>query len=342
MMHPITRRGFLAAAAATAATTGLAACNLDRGGPPQGPGQEPVDNAPPPDGTKEVAPGVQRKDCLILENPTGRITTPDDFNRWRPGFTGASTGLQQIGLDALWYIDPDAGVNGVWDNACAAEKPIYNDDFTQMTVKLRQGLMWSDGVEFTAEDLHYTVDLHMNNEGMVLHGTVPGQCRQHGDARQIHGGVQPQAAEFAVPCVFHGSVGSVLDDAQAHLREGIGSAGLQVQSAGQPQRVQAQGLRPERQLVPVGEAGGLAEDVHGSDRRAGPQVRHVHRSRPERQAGHRADPAQPRRDPRPRARGDDQARQGEQDVSRLVPQLPVGAPGPHAAHGHLQQREAGP
>ena len=204
MTHPITRRGFLAAAAAAAAaTSGLAGCNADRGGPQQGPGQDPVDQAPPANATKEVAPGVQRKDCLILENPTGRITTPDDFNRWRPGFTGASTGLQQIGLDALWYIDPDAGVNGVWDNACAAEKPIYNSDFTEMTVKLRQGLMWSDGVEFTADDLHYTVDLHMKMKD-VLHGTVPGKCRQHGEARQVHGGLQAQEAEFAFPRVLHG------------------------------------------------------------------------------------------------------------------------------------------
>lgn len=174
MTHPITRRGFLAAATAAAATSGLAACNLDRGAPTQGPGQDPGDDAPAADGSKEVAPGVQRKDCLILENPTGRITTPDDFNRWRPGFTGSSTGLQQIALDALWYIDPDAGVNGVWDNACAAEKPIYNSDFTQMTVKLREGLMWSDGVEFTAEDLHYTVDLHMNNDGWSYTGQFQG------------------------------------------------------------------------------------------------------------------------------------------------------------------------
>ena len=63
----------------------------------------------------------------------------DDFNRWRPGIQDASTGHRQLALDALWYIDPDAGIDGVWDNALAAEKPIYNKDFTEMTVKLRKG-----------------------------------------------------------------------------------------------------------------------------------------------------------------------------------------------------------
>ena len=33
----------------------------------------------------------------------------------------------------------------VWDNSPATEPPIYNDDFTQMTVKLREGIYWSDG-----------------------------------------------------------------------------------------------------------------------------------------------------------------------------------------------------
>jgi peptide/nickel transport system substrate-binding protein len=118
----------------------------------------------------EVAPGVPRDECLILENPTGTVLPADDFNRWRSGANTYSTGFQQLALDALWYIDPDAGVDGVWDNALAAEKPIYNDDFTQMTVKLREGLYWSDDVEFTADDLYYTVDVQMKNPGFNFSG----------------------------------------------------------------------------------------------------------------------------------------------------------------------------
>ena len=64
-----------------------------------------------------------------------------------------SNGLQQLALDTLWYIDPESGLDGAWDNSLAAEKPQYNADFTEMTVKLRQGIFWSDGVEFTADDV---------------------------------------------------------------------------------------------------------------------------------------------------------------------------------------------
>jgi len=130
----------------------------------------PAAPAAPAAAAKEVAPGVPRKECLILENPTGRVVPADNFNRWKVGIQSASTGLQQIGLDALWYIDPDAGVDGVWDNALAAEKPIYNKDFTEMTVKLRKGIYWSDGVEFTADDLIYTVDIQKKTAGMAYTG----------------------------------------------------------------------------------------------------------------------------------------------------------------------------
>lgn len=120
---------------------------------------------------EEVAPGVPRNQCLILENPSGTVRPADDFNRWRSGYSAVwVSGLQQLALDALWYIDPNAGVDGVWDNALAAEPPIYNDDFTQMTVKLREGLYWSDGVEFTGDDLYYTVDLIKKTPGMGNQG----------------------------------------------------------------------------------------------------------------------------------------------------------------------------
>ena len=45
-------------------------------------------------------------------------------------------------------------------------KPIYNADFTQMTVKLRKGIFWSDGVEFTADDVVYTIQTHMKTNGL--------------------------------------------------------------------------------------------------------------------------------------------------------------------------------
>ena len=52
-------------------------------------------------------------------------------------------------MDTFWYIDPDAGVNGeVIQNSLATGPAEYNDDFSEMTVHLRDGIYWSDGEKF--------------------------------------------------------------------------------------------------------------------------------------------------------------------------------------------------
>ena len=110
--------------------------------------------------------GIPRNQVLIAENPEGTVTDPSNFNVWVSKPNGTSTGLQQLCMDTLWYIDPDQGLNGqVWDNSLAADKPQYNKDFTEMTVKLRPGIMWSDGTEFTADDVVYTVQTLMADPG---------------------------------------------------------------------------------------------------------------------------------------------------------------------------------
>ncbi len=109
---------------------------------------------------------LPREETLIVENPEGTIPNAGWFNIWSVNAGGRSTGLQQLCMDTLWYVDPDHGIDGSWDNAVASEKPQYNDDFTQMTVKVRDGLTWSDGVPFTADDLIFTVDTHLNTNGL--------------------------------------------------------------------------------------------------------------------------------------------------------------------------------
>ncbi len=129
------------------------------------------------DPNKEVVPGVKRGDTIIIEDPTVTLVNPDNFNLWMAwsgGNGGYSTGLQQLAMDTLWYLDSDSGVKraGVkdqtWHNSLAAEKPIYNKDYTQMTAKLKKGIYWSDGVEFTSADVKYTVEIQAQNPTMLF------------------------------------------------------------------------------------------------------------------------------------------------------------------------------
>jgi peptide/nickel transport system substrate-binding protein len=109
---------------------------------------------------------LPREETLILENPEGTIKNAGWFNIWAINAGSQSNGLQQAALDTLWYVDPNRGLDGVWQNSLAAEKPIYNADFTEMTVKLRRGIHWSDGVEFTAADVVHTVATQIKHRNM--------------------------------------------------------------------------------------------------------------------------------------------------------------------------------
>src|SRR5258707_11857279 len=82
---------------------------------------------------------LPRNETLILENPEGTIKNAGWFNIWAINAGSHSNGLQQAALDTLWYIDPNRGLDSVWQNSLAAETPAYNAYFSGMTVNLRPG-----------------------------------------------------------------------------------------------------------------------------------------------------------------------------------------------------------
>ena len=69
---------------------------------------------------------LPRNETLIAENPEGTIRNAGWFNIWAINAGGQSTGLHQLCMDTFWYIDPEKGIDGVWENSLAAEKPIYD------------------------------------------------------------------------------------------------------------------------------------------------------------------------------------------------------------------------
>jgi ABC-type transport system substrate-binding protein len=154
--------------------------------------------------------------------PEGTIKNAGWFNIWSINAGSQSNGLHQLGDGHFWYIDPQKGVDGVWDNSLASEKPIYNADFTEMTVKLRKGIFWSDGVEFTADDVVFTIQTHMKTNGLRWSAPVQINVAEitSPDPQTVR--VQAQEAQFALPCAVHGALERDVDDAQARLREGAG------------------------------------------------------------------------------------------------------------------------
>ena len=116
----------------------------------------------------QLPAGISRGDTLIADQLTGRVGTPSNFNLWS-GWRWQDRGLQQLAMEPLWTVDYATGeiIPGL-----ASEMPIYNSDFTQMTIKLRKGIYWSDGVPITADDVVFTIDLHVRTPGLLYHGPM--------------------------------------------------------------------------------------------------------------------------------------------------------------------------
>ena len=225
---------------------------------------------------------------LIAENPQGRIANPTWFNRWVPNHGGTSTGLQQLALDTLWYIDPDAGIDGVWENALASEPPIYNDDFTEMTVKLRSGIYWSDGVEFTADDLVYTVQAQMDHPTMTWGSAFLGSVdsMEEPDKNTVVFKLKRPNSRFHANFTVRWGACWIIPKHIFEKQADPSTYDFNPPISLGP--LHAEELRPERRVVHLAEARRLAAHDAREVRRARPEIRRLYRSR---SAGQARDPA---------------------------------------------------
>lgn len=112
--------------------------------------------------------GFNRPETVFAQQLTGTNATPSNFNYWA-GWRQQDRGMQQVMNEPLWVDDFEAGKI---INALAADVPSYSADFKTLTIKLRQGMMWSDGQEITADDLAFTVEFIKAAPGASYNASV--------------------------------------------------------------------------------------------------------------------------------------------------------------------------
>ena len=97
---------------------------------------------------------VSRDKTLVIENISVRVTTPENYNPLARG-TLRHAGLQQVGYESLFYYNYETGEIVPW----LAESYQYSDDFSVLTINLRDGVKWSDGEVFDADDVVFTLNM---------------------------------------------------------------------------------------------------------------------------------------------------------------------------------------
>lgn len=95
-----------------------------------------------------------RANRLIVVMDGGRVPDPTNWNPYSVGVrldVGGHSGM----MEYLFYFNLETGDVIPW----LGESFEYNDDFTEVTVALRDGAEWGDGVPFTADDVVFTVNM---------------------------------------------------------------------------------------------------------------------------------------------------------------------------------------
>lgn len=94
--------------------------------------------------------------ALTIAKPDGAITTESN-NPFLGDSSASKYGYAKVIFEPLALVNPTGDLGTTpW----LAESVEWNDDYTQLTVVPRSGVSWSDGTEFTADDVLYTFDMY--------------------------------------------------------------------------------------------------------------------------------------------------------------------------------------
>ncbi len=113
-----------------------------------------------PSGESQLPVDVPREELFVADQ-IFRYSVIDNYNFWVNG--PHEPHRHALMMETLWYRDQETSELLM---GAAISEPMYNEDFTQMNVDLRDNIYWSDDVQFTADDLVYTVELLKSNPEM--------------------------------------------------------------------------------------------------------------------------------------------------------------------------------
>lgn len=102
--------------------------------------------------SEEMIYGLPRKETFVvgMQNPSTDVW--DSFNEWQVSTTNNSTGYEQLVVEVPFIQFGDT----VWPWLAQSWK--YNDDGTEFTLNITEGVNWNDGQPLTIDDWIFTLD----------------------------------------------------------------------------------------------------------------------------------------------------------------------------------------
>lgn len=109
------------------------------------------------------AQDVAREDTVIFDIDASSVPNPTNFNPFVPG-TARNQGAHQSMWEPLFILNYQTGTIDPW----LAESFTANDALDVWTLNLRDGVTWSDGVAFSADDVVFTIQMLLDDETATL------------------------------------------------------------------------------------------------------------------------------------------------------------------------------
>jgi peptide/nickel transport system substrate-binding protein len=108
----------------------------------------------------ETEAGTPREDMLIIDAQYPSIPNPDQLNPFQEG-VDTEQGLKQLAIGALWEIDTITGKQ--FPALAATNLEPLDGTYTKFSFKTREDVKWSDGEDFSAEDVVFTAKMLMDS-----------------------------------------------------------------------------------------------------------------------------------------------------------------------------------
>ena len=124
--------------------------------PPAEATEPPAEATAPPEGGDYTQ--AAREETVIFDIDGGRVANPENWNPYVP--TGRRDhGFHQVVMEPLFILNYETGEIEPW----LGESMTANDTLDVWTLKLRDGVKWSDGEAFNADDVVFSIQLLIDN-----------------------------------------------------------------------------------------------------------------------------------------------------------------------------------